>query len=282
MDNPYFLTPKFRGKPVHYTLNVSGGRSSGYMLNKVLEQYPNGLPDYILPVFCNTGKEREETLAFVRDMGANWGVNIVWLEYDFDKSARGVKGSPRRLSHVVDFDTASRDGQPFETLLKAKGQLPNVVQRFCTQELKVKTVERYVYRVLKWRKKDTVTVLGIRRDEPKRIGKGILAGCNIHYPLYMAGVNRSDVDSFWCDQPFDLGIDSDLSNCDLCFLRGFETLTNIMQSEPERAAWWIKQEQVYQGTFDKRASYQKLFNDAKEGKMQPSLFDGGVDCFCGD
>ncbi len=90
-------------------ISFSGGRTSAYMLWRVLEANA-GLPSDAVVLFANTGKEEEETLCFVRDCSLNWGVPITWLEYlsDYPKY------------RVVDFDTASRNGEPFEAA-KARG-----------------------------------------------------------------------------------------------------------------------------------------------------------------
>lgn len=46
-------------------VNVSGGRTSAYMLRRVLDACGGRLPADVFAVFCNTGDEREETLRFV-------------------------------------------------------------------------------------------------------------------------------------------------------------------------------------------------------------------------
>lgn len=106
-------------------ISFSGGRTSAYMLWRVL-QANQGLPDEAIVCFANTGKEEEATLEFVRDCEKNWGVEIHWLEY---------RNSEQKFERVS-FETASRNGEPFEALITKKNYLPNMVARFCTQELK--------------------------------------------------------------------------------------------------------------------------------------------------
>lgn len=60
-------------------ISFSGGRTSGYMLYRILHSN-GGLPDDTHVVFSNTGKEREETLVFVRECSEKWGVPIHWVE----------------------------------------------------------------------------------------------------------------------------------------------------------------------------------------------------------
>ena len=60
-------------------ISFSGGRTSAFMLHRVLEAN-SGLPEEAIVCFANTGKEDEATLEFVRDCSVNWQVPIVWLE----------------------------------------------------------------------------------------------------------------------------------------------------------------------------------------------------------
>ena len=80
--------------------SFSGGRSSAMMVSQM------DLSDALV-VFCNTGKEMPETLEFVRDCEKHWGVPIIWLEYAGKKQYK-----------VVNYDTASRNGEPFERLAR--------------------------------------------------------------------------------------------------------------------------------------------------------------------
>src|SRR5687767_13450091 len=97
-------------------INFSGGRTSAYMLWRVLEAN-GGLPSDAAVVFTNTGREAEATLEFVVDVSKHWGVPIRWAEF-----------RPGFTFEEVSFATASRDGEPFEALIRDKGlYLPNPV-----------------------------------------------------------------------------------------------------------------------------------------------------------
>lgn len=114
-------------------ISFSGGRTSAYMLWRILEAN-GGLPNDAKVIFANTGKECEETLEFIKNCSLNWDVPITWLEYQDTESK----------FELVDFDSASRNGEPFEALILKRQYLPNVVARFCTVELKVRTMHRYL------------------------------------------------------------------------------------------------------------------------------------------
>ena len=129
-------------------ISFSGGRTSAYMLWRVL-QSNGGLPDEAKVCFANTGKEDEATLRFVRDCAVNWQVPITWLEFR-DNDAK---------FEVVDFESASRNGEPFMALIRKRNYLPNPVTRFCTVELKVRTIHRHL-KSIGWTEWDSM--LGIR------------------------------------------------------------------------------------------------------------------------
>ena len=71
MSNPYKIT-----EPA--AISFSGGRTSGYMLWKILDAYDGQLPDHLPVTFANTGKEMTQTLDFVQACSVHWGVNITW------------------------------------------------------------------------------------------------------------------------------------------------------------------------------------------------------------
>ena len=109
----------------YHVLNVSGGLSSAYMLWLHLEENGGQLADGTVVLFANTGKEREETLQFVDDLTTYWGVPITWLEYRYHPERRGRRrGEFKNDYQVVGFDTASRDGKPFDDLILGHRYLP--------------------------------------------------------------------------------------------------------------------------------------------------------------
>ena len=225
-------------------ISFSGGRTSGYMLHKILEEN-GGLPNRCKVVFANTGREMPQTLDFVHECGERWNVPIKWLEYDRIDN----KVTFKEVSH----NSAARNGEPFETLLY-KPYLPNAVARFCTAELKVRTIKRYLVSQ-KW--KHWNSGIGIRADEPRRINRRDSKDrWGFWYPLADAGVTKRDIYQFWKSQPFDLQLENvngatPLGNCDMCFLKSEKILANIAKTMPDKADWWIRMEQETSSTFRK-------------------------------
>ena len=250
-------------------ISFSGGRTSAYMLYKVLEAHDMSLPEDAIVCFANTGKEAEATLKFVHDCEINWGIKIHWLEYD------------QKSFVEVSYETASRNGEPFEKLIEYKKYLPNAVTRFCTEELKVKVINKF----LESKGIEADTMVGIRADEPRRLPKLRSRGLNV--ALANANINKNDVLSFWKSQPFDLGLEyregvTPLGNCDLCFLKGPKQLIGLIKDKPERAIWWAKQEEKIGATFIKNSGGYKSIMEFMNN--QGDMFDseGSISCFCGD
>jgi len=283
MSNPYRID-----SPT--CISFSGGRTSAFMLYKVLEAHQMSLPPEAMVCFANTGKEDEATLKFVQDCSDNWNVPITWLEY---VDAEETKDRWKQ----VNFETASRDGEPFEALIRKRNYLPNPVSRFCTVELKVRTIHRYL-KANGWTEWDSM--LGIRADEQRRLAKIGNQDYGKHEekiaPLGGMGVTKETVGDFWRKQSFDLGLPNMNGvtmhgNCDLCFLKGGAQVLSLIQEKPERAVWWAKMEALALSLASSpsgavfrsdRPSYAQMIKFASEQKDMFDPNEETISCFCGD
>lgn len=262
-------------------ISFSGGRTSAYMLWRAL-QSNDGLPAGAHIIFANTGKEEEASLEFVRDCSANWGVPIEWIEYQ--------AGIPNWRQ--VSFDTASRQGEPFDALIEKKGNyLPNPMERFCTVELKIKPAIALM-RLHGYSEHENL--VGMRADEPTRVAKiranpsGGDAGVDRRVPLADAGIGKADVLAFWRAQPFDLnliavnGITFE-GNCDLCFNKPPFQKLSLIKAKPERSIWWIAKEKQAGATFTKNEpSIEQLAAFARDQRDMFNPDEEALACFCGD
>jgi len=214
-------------------ISFSGGRTSAYMLWRVL-QSNNGLPDEAIVCFANTGKEDEATLRFVQACSDQWNVEIHWVEFrDADPAFERVT-----------FETASRDGEPFEALIKKRNYLPNPVTRFCTSELKIRSIHKYLKSTGWTDHNETMDWIGMRADEQRRAAK---IADKSRIPLVTAGVTKETVGEFWRNQSFDLELPNMNGvtmhgNCDLCFLKGGAQVLSLIAEKPERGIWWAQME----------------------------------------
>ncbi|MCQ8240568.1 phosphoadenosine phosphosulfate reductase family protein [Rhizosaccharibacter radicis] len=233
MGDPFLIT----GPAV---ISFSGGRTSAYMLWRILQAHGGTLPDDVLVCFANTGREMPATLDFVRDCAAAWNVQVRWLEYRHEPG--------RHYAVEVSHNSASRNGEPFEAVMLARGFMPNPVTRFCTVEMKIRTLRRFVREERGW--KTWLNVVGLRADEPGRVQRahdpekqkkdGFVTVC----PLALAGVQEWDVLSFWKRQSFDLRLAGPWEgNCDGCFLKNRAALERMHRDHPDRMKWWADIEQ---------------------------------------
>ena len=257
------------------------------MLWRVL-QSNGGLPDEARVIFCNTGLEDEATMKFVEDCQVNWRVPITWLEYRLGPTFEMVK-----------FETARRNGEPFDDVIKQREpSLPNGRSRYCSSELKTRTMHRY-FKSLGWTEWDSF--VGIRADEPKRVAKFRAnnhpegAHESVHLPLAIEGISALDVHEFWNQQPFTLGLESinghtPSGNCRLCYLKPPHRVLSLIKERPESATWYIKHEAeaakrcTGDGQFFAidRPSYAQMLKFSQD---QRDMFDPqqeAISCFCGD
>lgn len=258
--NPYLI----KGPAL---ISFSGGRTSGYMLRRILDV---GLQPDVHVVFANTGKERLETLDFVRECAERWEVHITWLEYP-----RGE----------VTYETASRNGEPFAALIEKRSLLPNPVTRFCTSELKIRMFKEWM---LSHDYEHWHNVVGIRADEPRRVARMMAPNrerwTNV-LPLNRAGVTLDDVTEFWGGAPFDLRLKSYEGNCDLCMLKGRAKKLTIIRDNPASADWWAEQEERMGARFrDKGPTYREMQRGVLASPLLPFPLvdepDDLGDCVC--
>lgn len=270
-------------------IQFSSGRSSAKLAHDFMAAHDGKLPADVIFAFENTGKEDDLSLKFAHDCDVNFGLGLIWLEY--------TEGGGYRQ---VTYETASRNGEPFEAVIKQRGGvLPNPRSRYCSSEMKTRTLHRFLRQQVGWTEWDTM--LGIRADEPKRLAKfrqnphPETKAETIILPLAEMKVTAKDVGKFWRAQPFDLELPNMNGktmhgNCDLCFLKPARQVASLIQEKPERAVWWAKQEKdaesVAHGSGDRfrndRPSYARMMEYAGQ---QIDMFDQdeeAISCFCGD
>ncbi len=244
--NPYLIT----GPAL---ISFSGGRTSAYMLYQILQAHGGKLPEDVHVCFANTGKEREETLRFVHECATRWGVRVRWLEW----RSRLKRAPVAERFEEVGYNSAARNGEPFEALIASKKSTPNAVARWCTEHLKMQIVANFMeaHGYTEWG-----NVIGLRFDELRRVTKKVSqneTGENAWtslMPMAKAKVTKRDVLAFWLgptmrmghDMPqgFDLGLEPWQGNCDMCFLKGRGLLEHTIRMEPERGEWWSRMEQT--------------------------------------
>jgi hypothetical protein len=269
-----------------YVVMFSGGRTSAF-LSKYIKENPKYKNKVF--IFCNTGKERKETLDFVNKCDVEFGLNTVWLEARIEKE-KGV-GTKH---NIVNYQTYSKNGEPFEAMLE-KYPMPNTFVSNCTRELKQRPSDSYIRSIAE--NYNVIKVIGIRSDEAHRKSNNAVSD-KIIYPLCdELPVDSKFIREWWEKQSFDLELKDYEGNCDLCFKKSLKKRLTIIKENPSVADWWIKMENKYGSEqaprFDLRSnvSIEQLVEMAKQpfqkaedlhelSKQQQSLFDYETDCFC--
>jgi len=270
----------------------SGGRTSAFM-GKFLKEHLKYKDFDKVFIFANTGKELPETLDFINKCDKEWDLNVVWLEANVQEE-KGVGTTFK----VVDYNTASRSGKPFEDML-SKYPLPNNMASNCTRELKQRPIDKFV-KSLGY--DEVYTAMGIRWDERHR-ESNTAKEQNIIYPLiYDLKVDNKFIRDWWNRQSFDLQLKDYEGNCDLCFKKSLKKRLTIIKERPEVAEWWLDMETKHSNhktpRFDLRnnLSIEQLIDRATKPfrtaldkhelrKNQLSIINDGVsdisfDCFC--
>lgn len=202
-------------------ISFSGGETSAYMTQELFKQF-KGFRDMIV-VFANTGEENEATLQFVDKCDKYYGWNVVWVEAVVNPiHKKGI------TSKVVTFETASRNGEPFEDVIKKYG-ITNASNPSCSRDMK-KTVIKHYAKSIGW--KEYKTAIGIRADEIDRISASKEKE-NLYYPLINFGVTKPHVNRFWRDMPFRLDLKGYEGNCKVCWKKSLRKLMTIAKENPE-------------------------------------------------
>ena len=215
-------------------LSFSGGETSAYMTQWCLA---NMKDEYnMVVVFANTGEEREETLEFVHKCDEILDFNTVWVEAVVQEGRAGTKHK------VVDFETASRNGEPFEEVIQKYG-IPNQAYPHCTRELKKRPIQSYVKNDLGW--KGYYTAIGIRIDEVDRINDEKEKNRYIYPLAETIPTNRQKINKYWSDMPFRLELKSYEGNCKACWKKSNRKLYTIYKNDPSSFDNMIRWEKEY-------------------------------------
>jgi len=237
-------------------------------------------------VYCNTGQEHEKTLEFVDKCDKSFGLNLHWIEAVVNEKGAGTSYKK------VTFETASRNGEPFEDVVKKFG-LPNMDFPHCTRELKIEPFKKFALDFIDG-SGNYMQALGIRFDEPNRIRQNPKK----YYPLaFEKQMSKGDILLWWRRQEFDLEIPEHLGNCTWCWKKSEKKLLTLAKNHPEIFEFPKMLEEKYSNTsnfeikvtrlmFRGYMNTDMLFEKAKDPfvefkenkKIQPSLTECAEEC----
>ena len=204
-------------------VTVSGGETSMYAALWIRDNLKADCN--VTFVFANTGEENEQTLEFVDKCARHYSLPIVWVEAVINPEVG--KGTRHK---IVNFETASRQGEPFYPLCKKYG-LPNPNFFHCTRELKEAPIKSYC-KSLGW--ESWYTSIGIRSDELDRVSPKYKEQQK-YYPLAFDNPKtKPQINNFWASEPFRLQLKGYQGNCKTCYKKREKKLLAIAQESPEK------------------------------------------------
>jgi len=217
-------------------VSFSGGETSAFMAQWIKNHWEDKYDD-ISYVFANTGLENEQTLEFVQRCDEYFKLGIVWVEADVKHEYR--KGT----DYVsVDFETASRNGEPFEQMIKKYG-IPNRATPQCTRELKQAPINKYAKNI--YGKHGFDTAIGIRSDEIDRVNEN-REKLRLVYPLVTdIKTTKKHINFFWAQMPFRLELKGYQGNCVTCWKKSDKKLFQIYKENPTAFNFMDKMERKY-------------------------------------
>jgi hypothetical protein len=269
-------------------VSFSGGETSAYLAKWMIDNKSDVYN--MVFVFANTGDEEEKTLEFVKECSLKWDIEIVWVEAVVHQGER--KGSTHR---VVDFDSASRNREPFVDVITKYG-IPNQNFLHCNREMKLNPIHSYM-RSIGW--KDYSTAIGIRVDEIDRVNKNRVKQKLIYPFVSEKPTTKEEISYWWSKQGFRLGIESYRTNCRTCWKKSDNVLSQIYKDNPDYFEFNKEMESKFgkgmYSFFRGGRNTEELIEDLKNNNNNPidrhsnynfqqSLFSDSCDIYsiCGD
>jgi len=238
-------------------VSFSGGETSAFMAQWLKKHYKKFGYENIVFVFANTGLENEQTLEFVERCDKHFDLNVQWIEADVVHEYK--KGT---LYRITDFANASRNGEPFEEMIKKYG-IPNQANPQCTRELKGATISAFGKSYFNEEKYHTA--IGIRKDEADRMNAKAKE-MGFIYPLIsskMIPTIKPVVNLYWRSMPFRLELKGYQGNCATCWKKSDKKLYQIAKENPKAFDFMMRMEKEY-GDFSPPQRIEKWIAEGKE------------------
>lgn len=271
--------------------SLSGGKTSSYMA----VHYPADYEIFsLVRIDADYCKPKDESI--VKYVSDKLGIDFI-ATAESDKTLYVM----RDLEQMIGREIIWVSGESFDELIKKRKALPNMMQRFCTSEMKMIPIADWWYSTISEKIKMRV---GFRYDEKERaerfrtdakvkVGKSdngrnkwksfewregefpLIDNKITHYPIYQWAKSSGIV------FPED-------SNCVGCFWKPIQQLRKNWEDEPLKMRWFAE---IEKNNLSKRTKVQKWKNEANYfqiksiGLQQDFFFGTGSGCqagFCTD
>ena len=205
-------------------VSFSGGRTSAYMVHLIERMRREGTIDNVHYVFMDTGAEHPKTYEFVKKCAEHFKIKLTCLRAVMTPA---FEGTGIRYKEI-DIDDCKFDMEPWVDLLTCY-HAPKITMPNCTTSMKTNPYDAWVKDNF-GHPSNTVTWLGIRIDEPRRLREKK----NIRYLAEISQMDKQDIIGWWGDMPFDLEMDTNhLGNCVFCVKKATNKLALAARDEPE-------------------------------------------------
>lgn len=265
--------------------SLSGGKTSSYMAKHYSADHNVFALVRIEAEYC---KPKDKSI--IKYASDKIGIDFI-ATAESDKTLYVI----RDLEQLIGKEIIWVTGESFESVIKKKKALPNMMWRFCTTEMKMKPIFEYCQNELK----EVVQMqIGFRYDEKERANrentkfKAIVGqsqnGRNkwdevywreLKYPLIENLVTHPKV-SNWANST-SLIFPND-SNCVGCFWKPIQQLRKNWEDEPLKMRWFSEMEIKIKRKFKKEMTYEKV---KRIGLQSDFYFGTGSGCqagFCTD
>lgn len=247
-------------------LALSGGESSALLLYLALVHHRGKLPSNWFALFGNTGAEDPVTYEFLERIVNMWGVELLVAELsrqpDLVACAAGSSLSQAMFRETT-IAECSRLCEPFQTYVDLFDDLrpdlehyPSPMARMCSSRMKQRPTQGLLVKAMARRgfrfdDEDVTGLIGLRHDEPQRIGqnKGRRSeGTWNQYPLDTLKIDVETKRAFWRwhhdRYGWGLGLGDGLGNCVLCPLKTVGTRLAVLRARPDdpRVRWFVDME----------------------------------------
>lgn len=231
-------------------VTVSGGRSSARMARHIQtsEKYKDFEKIY---VFANTGKERPETIDFLKNIEKVWKIPLVKIEGVYSK----IMGTGVGFK-IVDWDDLDMSGRVYEEAVQHKNKgifsgLPFAGAPYCSEMLKTLPCKKLCDEV--FGVNNYIKAIGYRKEDmPKRI---TLAEIKIDttriFPLitdFDYPLGQRDLNKWYENESFKLTIHGKLGNCEDCWKKSEANLIDNIRYGTRFIDWNRRMEAEYGNT----------------------------------
>jgi 3'-phosphoadenosine 5'-phosphosulfate sulfotransferase (PAPS reductase)/FAD synthetase len=250
-----------------HIVSFSGGRTSAYLVYLMEQKRINEGFD-VEYVFMDTGIEHEKTYEFIKKCVDYFKIQITCLKGNFNQPV-----GEGHTFEVIDYKLLKPDYKngAYAQMVKKYG-VPTVKSAWCSSRMKQEVNEKYcsstfeigsyknvlgirsdepqryygknAWQVIKnhpyskyelykifigqsdlWISPEAKELLEARKKALKKNG--------ISYLAELQDFSKDDVNDFWANMPFDLGIDDHLGNCVFCIKKSVGKIALAQRDEPE-------------------------------------------------